>query len=145
MKKKETLARILVIIAIVLAVGLPYLSYHLWVADEDVVEIHARMPEKGGWDPDWIKVSVGQVVHLRLTSDDVVHSFALGQSDIPVLDIYPGEVVETTIVFDIPGKYIFYCTRWCGSDHWRMRGTIEVEGSAPVGEEETQALFIELG
>lgn len=145
MRKNETIARILVIISILLAVGLPFSGYYLRRADEDVIEIHARMPENGGWDPDWIKVSVGQMVHLRLTSDDVVHSFAIGQSDTPVLDIYPGEVVETTIIFDKPGKYMFYCTRWCGPNHWRMRGTIEVEGPAPDGEEETQPLFLELG
>jgi mono/diheme cytochrome c family protein len=56
----------------------------------------------------------------------------VGQTDWPAIDIFPGEIVETTLVFDAPGKYTFYCTRWCGANHWRMRGVIEV-----VGEKET--------
>jgi mono/diheme cytochrome c family protein len=55
-----------------------------------------------------------------------MHSFKLGQRDDPALDLFPGGVVETTLLFDRPGKYTFYCTRWCGPNHWRMRGVIEV-------------------
>ena len=32
-----------------------------------------------------------------------------------------------------PGTYTFYCTRWCGLNHWRMRGTIEVAGESEAG------------
>jgi len=32
----------------------------------------------------------------------------------------------TDVVFDRPGRYTFFCTRWCGANHWRMRGVIEV-------------------
>jgi hypothetical protein len=38
----------------------------------------------------------------------------------------PGEVSEVTLTFDHPGTYTFYCDRWCGPNHWRMRGTTEV-------------------
>jgi hypothetical protein len=38
----------------------------------------------------------------------------------------PGQVTETTLTFDRPGTHTYYCTRWCGPNHWRMRGTIEV-------------------
>jgi mono/diheme cytochrome c family protein len=41
----------------------------------------------------------------------------------------PGKVTDVTLIFDEPGTYTFYCTRWCGVNHWRMRGTIEVSGS----------------
>jgi mono/diheme cytochrome c family protein len=58
----------------------------------------------------------------------VVHGFAIGQSDAPAVDVLPGEVSQTWLEFDQPGTYTFYCTRWCGVNHWRMRGTIEVEG-----------------
>jgi mono/diheme cytochrome c family protein len=40
--------------------------------------------------------------------------------------------------------YVYYCTRWCGVNHWRMRGTIEVTG-AEDPEPETQPLFVQLG
>jgi mono/diheme cytochrome c family protein len=80
-----------------------------------------------------------------MTSDDVVHGFAIGQSDWTPLDLIPGEWVETTLVFDQPGEYTYYCTRWCGVNHWRMRGVIQVsggDGGMPVIEE--QPLFLEL-
>ncbi len=71
------------------------------------IEIHARMPESGGWMPDNLTAMVGEPLHLRLTSDDVMHSFAIGQSDLPVIEVKPGEFTSTTLVFDRPGKYTF--------------------------------------
>ncbi len=65
---------------------------------------------------------------MRMTSDDVMHSFAIGMSDDAPVDLLPGKWVETTLVFDKPGRYTYYCTRWCGRNHWRMRGTIIVTG-----------------
>jgi len=44
------------------------------------------------------------------------------------VDIEPGKVTEVTVTFDKPGTFTFYCNRWCGLNHWRMRGTIEVSG-----------------
>ena len=37
----------------------------------------------------------------------------------------PGKVTDVTLTFDKPGTYTFYCTRWCGVNHWRMRGVVE--------------------
>ena len=54
------------------------------------------------------------------------HSLAIGHSDQPPVDVNPGEISEVTLTFDRPGKYTFYCTRWCSINHWRMRGVIEV-------------------
>jgi cytochrome c oxidase subunit 2 len=118
---------------------------------EQVVELHAKMPQAGGWSPSDITIEAGIPLHLRLISDDVVHGFAIGQSDQPAIDMLPGKVVETTITFDKPGKYTYYCTRWCGLDHWRMRGTIDVtstNGSANEqisAEKAAQPLYLSLG
>jgi mono/diheme cytochrome c family protein/plastocyanin len=107
--------------------GLAVLAVILgWRALQGRTVLHARMPEGGGWDPAAISARVGEPLRLRLTSDDVTHSFAVGQMDRPPVDIHPGEVSEVTLTFDRPGKYVFYCTRWCGPNHWRMRGVIEV-------------------
>jgi mono/diheme cytochrome c family protein len=48
-------------------------------------------------------------------------------------------------MFDRPGKYQFYCTRWCGPNHWRMRGTIEVTGLLSVTERAEKPLYVTLG
>lgn len=145
--KKETLARILVIGLVILAAAIPLVGYFLTpILGAKTIDLHARMAENGGWSIDTILAEVGQPIHLRLTSDDVMHSFAIGKSDRTPIDIIPGEVVETTLNFDKPGTYTFYCTHWCGANHWRMRGTIEVSGpGGPSPTPQPQALFLKLG
>jgi mono/diheme cytochrome c family protein/plastocyanin len=103
-----------------------------WRSNQDSLTLQARMAEQGGWNPSALTATVGQPLHLRLTSDDVTHGFAVGQTDWPAADVYPGKVTEITLTFDHPGKYAFYCTRWCGPNHWRMRGTIQVADAAGV-------------
>ena len=139
---KENLARIFVSVLLLggsLAIGLTW-----WSGRADATILHARMPENGGWNPIDLSVAAGQPLNLRLTSDDVMHSFAIGQSDQSPVDIKPGEMTEFSVIFDQPGTYTFYCTRWCGPNHWRMRGTITVIGDS---EEEVpaQPLFVQLG
>jgi mono/diheme cytochrome c family protein/plastocyanin len=108
------------------------------------VEIHGTMAEEGGWTPANLTVSAGEPLHLRLTSDDVMHGFAIGQDSRGALDVKPGQVTETILVFDQPGKYTFYCTRWCGPNHWRMRGTIEVTGQATAIAGDDPPLYAQL-
>lgn len=111
----------------------------------NAVEVHAAMPEAGGWMPDALEARVGEPLVVRLTSDDVIHGFALGQRDEPSVDIEPGKFTELTLVFDQPGAYTFYCTRWCGPNHWRMRGTIEVTGHGVDFAPAPQPLYFRLG
>src|SRR5512146_1677931 len=66
---------------------------------QNVVELHARMPENGGWSQESLSAEVGVPLRLRMTSDDVLHSFALGQSDQAPVELRPGEWAETTLVF----------------------------------------------
>jgi hypothetical protein len=103
------------------------------------------MAEDGGWVPDSIKAEAGKPLHLRLTSDDVVHGFAVGQMEMESVDVLPGKISEVTLTFDKPGTYTFYCTRWCGVNHWRMRGTIEVGGSTSDLEPAPVPLYVTLG
>jgi mono/diheme cytochrome c family protein len=76
----------------------------------------------------------------------VVHGFAVGQLDAPTVDLPPGQVVDTTLTLAQPGTYTYYCTRWCGLNHWRMRGTITVigeeAGNVPTPE---PPLYLRLG
>ena len=144
--KKETLARILVILFIFIAVAIPLGGY--WfakTANPDRIELHARMPEHGGWSMDTIQAKTGQPITLHMTSDDTVHGFAIGKSDQPGLEIIPGTYTDTTLSFDRPGKYTFYCTRWCGRNHWRMRGIIEVSGEGTAVALDPQPLYVKLG
>lgn len=138
----EKFARILAVIF--LLGGLVAIGAAWWLGRTSAITLHARMPEAGGWSPADLTVAVGQPLHLRMTSDDVTHSFAIGQSDQPAVDVKPGQMTDYTVTFDKPGTYTFYCTRWCGPNHWRMRGTITVTGEIaeqPV----TPPLYVQLG
>jgi mono/diheme cytochrome c family protein/plastocyanin len=138
MKRPELLSRILIIMAIVGAIGAPL---YVW---SKTPLVHAQMSENGGWNPDILRAEVGKPLHLKLTSDDVMHGFAIGQMDMDAVDVEPGKVTEVTLNFDKPGIYTFYCTRWCGLNHWRMRGTIEVSGSPLDSEPVTVPLYVSL-
>jgi mono/diheme cytochrome c family protein/plastocyanin len=140
MRHSEFLSRTLIAAGILLAVGVPLL---FWARTPFV---HARMADTGGWSPEVIKASVGEPLHLSLTSDDVVHGFAVGQMDMESVNIEPGKVTDITLTFDKPGIYTFFCTRWCGLNHWRMRGTIEVsDPSAELEPAPTIPLYVTLG
>ena len=138
MKRPELFARMLIIAGILLAIGAPLF---FWVRTP---LIHAQMAENGGWNPDVIQAEAGKPLHLKFTSDDVVHGFAVGQMDMDAVDVEPGKVTDITLTFDKPGIYTFYCTRWCGLNHWRMRGTIEVSGSSSDPESVSPPLYVSL-
>lgn len=141
--RREGLARILIITLIAVAIGIPAVGW--WQHSQGIV-LHAQIAETGGWLPENLTAEVGKPLHLRLTSDDVTHGFAVGQSSQPPVDVKPGEITEVTLTFDKPGKYTFYCTRWCNVNHWRMRGTIEVSGPASATQEPAkQPLYVTLG
>jgi mono/diheme cytochrome c family protein/plastocyanin len=139
---KEWFARGLVTLGLVIAISVPAMG---WWRNSQGVVMHARMAETGGWTPESLTVAVGEPLHLKLTSDDVTHGFAIGQSDQPAVDVKPGEMTDVTLVFNKPGKYTFYCTRWCSVNHWRMRGTIEVTDSNGKIETAKSPLYVTLG
>lgn len=113
---------------------------------QGVIELHGVMSENGGWTPGNLTAKVGEPLRLRLIADDVMHGFAIGQKSWPAIDLKPGQPVETEIVFDEPGKYTYYCTRWCGPNHWRMRGVIEVAGVNDMTPSSPgQLLYVSLG
>jgi len=134
MKRSELLSRLIGAVAVIGAVGTPL---YLW---SRTPIIHARMAENGGWTPDIIQTEAGKPLHLKLTSDDVMHGFAVGHMDMDAVDVEPGKVTDVTLNFEKPGIYTFYCTRWCGLNHWRMRGTIEVTGASDSPEPVEPAL-----
>ena len=139
MKRAEIMSRSLIMVLLFAAVGTP-----LWIWSRTPL-IHAHMAEDGGWTPDTLQAKVGEPLHLQLTSDDVIHGFAVGQMDVQSVDVEPGKVTDVSLTFDKPGTYTFYCTHWCGINHWRMRGTIEVSGGKPAEEIVKPPLYVTLG
>jgi len=112
-----------------------------------VIDLEAQLPEEGGWEPEVLRITAGEIVHLRIHSPDVLHSFAIGRTEIGPIDIVPGKVTEIEFSIEEPGIYTYACTRWCSTNHWRMRGTLEVvaaDGTIPPSSREP-APYIALG
>ncbi|WP_370299311.1 cytochrome c oxidase subunit II [Abyssibacter sp.] len=72
-----------------------------------------------------LHVPTGQRVRLRMTSQDVIHSFY-----IPAFRLKRDAVprLYTTAWFEAskPGEYHLFCAEYCGTDHSRMRGKVVV-------------------
>lgn len=125
--KKEILARLLVLVLVLTAISIPIAGrWFTTTQQRNMINIHARVFENGSWGMNTIQTNVGNPILIRLTSEDVVHGFAVGGYEMTSLEVMPGEYTETTLMFDTPGEYTFFCTRWCGPFHTRMRGTIQV-------------------
>ncbi len=92
----------------------------------DAITLVARAHEAGGWSLRDIHVRHGEMVKLRLTSEDVEHGFAIPELGIRVDRIDPGKYVEVEFPADKVGEFAFYCTVICSSLHTRMTGTLHV-------------------
>jgi cytochrome c oxidase subunit II len=73
-----------------------------------------------------LHVPVGKVVHLTLTSEDVIHSlwvpnFRLKQ------DVVPGRAIPAWFEATKPGTYEIACSELCGFGHYSMHGTVTVQ------------------
>ncbi len=141
--KNERIARIFIGLIVL---GIP-LGVLLWGNNTLLpgLLVHASIPENGGWIPGTIYAEAGKPLTLKFTSEDVVHGFAIGQFDDPEIVILPGEISQTTITISEPGRYVYYCTRWCSPNHWRMRGTIIVEGPSQTQQSAKIPLYVEMG
>ncbi len=125
--------RLALVMVLLIVVGIPMtaLGYQFGLRpalakDVQEVDIVGRLPEHGGWSPETVRVEVGKPVRLRLSSDDVVHGFAIGKLGVDAGWVYPGQSRVVEFTPQRAGRYTFYCTTWCADGHWRMRGTLEV-------------------
>lgn len=84
--KSRWIALVLVVASLAAVGFIPVVGRYL---APHAIEMHARMAENGGWTPENLTAAVGQPIHLRLTSDDVMHGFAIGQSDRPAKERTP--------------------------------------------------------
>ncbi len=66
-----------------------------------------------------IHLPAGQAVTLRLSSEDVVHSFWVPELH-GKLDLVPGDTNSLVIQADQPGQYRGQCAEFCGLQHANM-------------------------
>lgn len=70
-----------------------------------------------------LHVPVGQPIEVRVSSQDVIHSFAVPDFRVK-RDAVPGRFQSLWFTATRPGVYSLFCAEYCGTDHSRMRGRI---------------------
>ena len=91
------------------------------------MELVARAPERGNWEPREIQLARGQPVTLVIRNVDVVsHGFYVPALNLLVSDIRAGDVREIQFTPQQAGEFPFYCSVWCGDYHMDMRGKLIV-------------------
>ena len=79
-----------------------------------------RYPEQNFITANEIHIPVGEPVAIRLTSDDVIHSFWVPELA-GKMDLVPGRTNEFWIQADVPGVFFGECAEFCGIQHTLMR------------------------
>ena len=126
--KGETLAKIFLVIATVgiLAAIMGYEKYRFH--ELYTVDLVARAPENGNWDPRTIKVPYGKEVSIRIRNIETVsHGFSLPDFNVGAREVKDGSVYSVKFTPDKKGSFPFYCTMWCSEHHMNMTGTLVVE------------------
>jgi cytochrome c oxidase subunit 2 len=72
-----------------------------------------------------LHIPVGRAVELRMTSEDVIHSFFVPAFRIKQ-DVLPGRYTSLWFKPTKPGKYHLFCAEYCGTSHSVMGGWIYV-------------------
>lgn len=114
---------------------------------------HLQHPQ-GRKEINELHVPVGRAVKLKMTSQDVIHSFY-----VPAFrtkqDVLPGRYTELWFQPTKPGKYRLFCAEYCGTNHSTMGGWVYVMepedyhkwltagDSGPTMVDEGKALFVQ--
>ena len=91
-------------------------------AEDIFFEIKAR---KFSYTPNIIKVNKGDVVKIRLISEDVHHGFFLDGYGAKT-SAYPGQEASLKFTADKNGRFAFRCSVTCGEFHPYMIGYLTV-------------------
>lgn len=83
----------------------------------------------GGAKSEKLVVPKGRPVKMRLSSRDVIHSFFVPDFRVK-MDALPNRYSSLWFQSDHLGEYDYYCTEYCGQQHSRMTGTLNVVSSA---------------
>ena len=74
---------------------------------------------------DELHVPVGKQVLLRMTSNDVIHSFWVPEFRVKQ-DLVPGRITELRITPSLEGNYKVRCAELCGTSHYSMEKPVVV-------------------
>lgn len=74
---------------------------------------------------DELHVPVGKQILLRMTSNDVIHSFWVPEFRVKQ-DLVPGRITELRITPSLEGNYVVRCAELCGTSHAYMEKPVVV-------------------
>jgi cytochrome c oxidase subunit 2 len=72
-----------------------------------------------------LHVPRGQAIKLKMTSEDVIHSFFIPAMRVKA-DVIPGKYTTLWFNADTVGIYHLFCSQYCGTEHSRMVGRVVV-------------------
>jgi cytochrome c oxidase subunit II len=72
-----------------------------------------------------LHVPVGRNVKLIMASEDVIHNFSVPDFRVK-MDVVPGHYNTMWFRPTKPGRYHFYCSQYCGTNHALMGGWVTV-------------------
>ncbi len=72
-----------------------------------------------------LHVPRGTAVKLKMTSEDVIHSFFVPATRVKA-DVIPGRYTTLWFNADTVGTYHLFCAQYCGTEHSRMVGRVVV-------------------
>ena len=95
-------------------------------AEQMVIELvgnqwwwEVRYPTQQVTTANEIHIPTGRPVELRLTSEDVIHSFWVPELH-GKIDLIPGRTTSLVLQADQPGEYRGQCAEFCGVQHAKM-------------------------
>ncbi|HEY7609989.1 MAG TPA: hypothetical protein VIF14_12210 [Alphaproteobacteria bacterium] len=85
------------------------------------------LAQRWSFEPGTLKLARGRRYRFRMMAVDVAHgaSIQAGAGSV-IVRLRPGVAVEREIEFRRAGRYLVYCTTYCGPPHDRMSATIEI-------------------
>lgn len=85
------------------------------------------LAQRWSYEPGALRLARGQRYRFRMMATDVAHgaSIQAGPGSV-MIRLRPGVLVERAIEFRKPGRYLVYCTTYCGAPHDRMWASIQV-------------------
>ncbi|WP_365868917.1 cytochrome c oxidase subunit II [Arsukibacterium sp.] len=119
-------------ITILLIIGIPIGQRMMPIEDEDAIQIKVTghqwywQVEYPGYNwqlTDELHIPVNTVVHLHITSADVIHSFWVPRLGVK-LDMLPGRTNVLRLEASAAGVYRGQCAEYCGLGHAHMQFTV---------------------
>lgn len=137
--KREAFVAWIVVVAGLVAIAILMTAGTLGAAEEPPESDQDLTINVTGQHPEWsfenehlgvrrtgeVRVPVDTVVHLEITSGDVMHNLAIHEMGVKQHAI-PGEETSAWFVAEETGEYDIVCAELCGEDHSRMTATLIV-------------------